>query len=113
MSLMAFRMDAGEYLRIEAVDALAESDPPWDDLSGATVVMHLRSWSGDPLPSTPGTLDAADAAGKIRGCGAELPKTLAAGRYDGELVIDKGGAPGWPQVFPFALTIRRRLLPDE
>jgi hypothetical protein len=92
-----FTMDAGEYARIVA-DYSEETSPPWDDLTGASVTLVGKtSLSGSAVFTATGTLDAANADGKVKSCGAAVPLTAPAGDYHVTLTITKTGVDGWPQ----------------
>ncbi len=101
-------MDQGEYQRIEVVDEFRQGEHPWDDLSGVSVSMRLRNRDTNAAVTVAGDLDSAGPDGKIHGAGAVVPSDLAAGRYDGELVLEKAGQVGYPQVYQFMLRVIAR-----
>jgi hypothetical protein len=98
-------MDAGEYARIVA-DYSEETAPPWDDLTGASVTLVGKTvLTGSAVFTATGTLDAANADGKVKTCGAVIPLTAPSGYYHVTLTISKTGVDGWPQHHPFTLYI--------
>lgn len=105
--MATLKMDEGEYAPW-AVDLSEITVPPWDDISGGGVTLTAERTSPSPAPMTPvaGTLDAADAAGKVHGGGGLVPASWTAGSYTCTVEVTKPGV-DLPLKDTFTLEIRK------